>query len=223
MTTATKTRILDAAEQLFADHGFANTSMRDITAAAEVNLAAVNYHFGSKESLFIAVMERGTVPLNQERLRRLDTLETTAGSTPLGTEELVRAFLTPMFEVRSGWSEPESKDSFLKLVGRSHTGLEPTLHAKLVGQYEEVIQRFSQALVRSLPHLEPADLIWRTLFLIGSMSFTMSWAGTVLNNRPQAQLAPQEILEELIQFTAKGLSAPPRFAGRTQATPEVGQ
>ena len=142
MALETKTRILDAAERLFAEHGFSDTSMRDITTAADVNLAAINYHFGSKESLFIAVMERRTIPINRERIRRLDALEVDAGTKPVTAENLVRAFLSPMLESRSGWTESDSRDSFLKLVGRSHTELEPTLHAKLAGQYKEVIERF---------------------------------------------------------------------------------
>src|SRR5262252_5809342 len=72
---ATKDRILDAAEALFMEHGFEATSLRSITAAAGVNLAAVNYHFGSKEELFQAVLTRRLDPMNQERIELLEALE----------------------------------------------------------------------------------------------------------------------------------------------------
>src|SRR5215470_418761 len=79
----TKTRILDAAEALFTEHGFEATSLRQLTTAAGVNLAAVNYHFGSKEELFQAVLTRRLDPMNQERLDLLTGLEREAGSKAL--------------------------------------------------------------------------------------------------------------------------------------------
>jgi len=103
MISDTKERILDAAERLFADHGFPATSMRDITQEAGVNLAAVNYHFGSKEALMIAVLDRSTAPVNRARLEQLDALEAAAGDAPVETEQIVRAFLTPLFEKWCEW------------------------------------------------------------------------------------------------------------------------
>ena len=98
MAADTKERILDTAERLFADHGFPATSLRDITQEAGVNLAAVNYHFGGKEGLLIEVLERKIAPVNRSRLAQLETLETAAGSDPVPTEHLVRAFVTPLCE-----------------------------------------------------------------------------------------------------------------------------
>src|SRR6476661_10749602 len=80
---ATKDRILDAAEALFMEHGFEATSLRALTAAAGVNLAAVNYHFGSKEELFQSVLTRRLDPMNQERIDLLEKVEREAGGRPL--------------------------------------------------------------------------------------------------------------------------------------------
>src|SRR6185503_15006764 len=91
----TKTRILDAAEELFTRHGFEATSLRSLTAAAGVNLAAVNYHFGSKEVLFQAVLTRRLDPMNQERIELLEALEREGGARPPSCEKVLFAMLIP--------------------------------------------------------------------------------------------------------------------------------
>ena len=88
----TRTRILDAAEELFMQHGFEGTSMRTLTAKASVNLAAVNYHFGSKDALIEAVFRRRLDPMNAARIAELDRLETAPASAP-SSEAIIRAFL----------------------------------------------------------------------------------------------------------------------------------
>ena len=206
MAVETKDRILNAAERLFADQGFPATSLRDITNAADVNLAAVNYHFGSKEALLLAVLERTAIPVNRDRLKRLDQLEADAGGRPVEPEQLVRAFLTPLFEQRANWTEHSF--SWLKLMGRIHTEVDQQLRAKLVEHYETSLRRFSAALRLSLPHLKQTEMIWRGLFVIGSMSLTMTWGASIMASDERAQRAPMEILEELIRFTAAGMAAP---------------
>src|SRR5512134_3133369 len=90
----TKERILDAAEALFMVQGFTATSLRMITTRAGVNLAAVNYHFGSKDELVRAVFTRRLGPLNRERVALLEELEEQAGGRPLVPEQVLEAFLT---------------------------------------------------------------------------------------------------------------------------------
>src|SRR6476659_7818141 len=92
---ATKARILDAAEMLFMEHGFEATSLRAITAAAAVNLAAVNYHFGSKEELFQSVLPRRLDPMNQRRLELLTRFEAEAAPKPLPCDRILSALLIP--------------------------------------------------------------------------------------------------------------------------------
>src|SRR5512143_118352 len=96
----TKDRILDAAERLFAEHGFDATSLRMITAEAGVNLAAVNYHFRSKDALIEAVFSRCIRPLNRERLRLLAAVEEASGGAPPRLEDVIRAFVTPVIRAR---------------------------------------------------------------------------------------------------------------------------
>jgi AcrR family transcriptional regulator len=87
-TGETQSRLLDSAETLFMEHGYEATRLRQITSAANVNLAAVNYHFGGKEGLFQSVLMRRLDPLNQERLKLLDELEDGAHGTPLTAEKI---------------------------------------------------------------------------------------------------------------------------------------
>src|SRR5215472_3794191 len=98
----TKTKILNTAERLFAHHGVEATSLRAITAEAGVNLAAVNYHFQSKEALLHAVIARRLDPINQRRLAMLDACEGAAGDGPLPPAQVLDALLRPVLEILSG-------------------------------------------------------------------------------------------------------------------------
>ena len=114
----TRGKILDAAEALFAEHGFSATSVRAITTKAEVNLAALNYHFGSKDAVIDAVFSRRIAPLNQERLRLLDQLEKKSGDTVPGLEDLLSALLGPAIRLAA---DPElGGERFMRLMGRAH-------------------------------------------------------------------------------------------------------
>src|SRR5712691_4942148 len=95
----TKTRILDAAEQLFMEHGFEATSLRSLTAAAGANLAAVHYHFGSKEELFQAVLTRRLDPMNAERIELLERVERESTGRPPSCEKILFAMLIPALKL----------------------------------------------------------------------------------------------------------------------------
>ncbi len=205
MAADTKERILDTAERLFADHGFPATSLRDITQEAGVNLAAVNYHFGGKEGLLIEVLERKIAPVNRSRLVQLEELETAAGSDPVPTEHLVRAFVTPLCKT---WCKQDPVPKFMKLVGRIHAEVDQDLRAKFIKQFDTVLRRFSSAFHRGLPHLDASEVQWRVLFLVGSMAHTMTWGGPIIAIGGRKRHDPEEIFEALIQFTTAGMNAP---------------
>src|SRR6186997_2062595 len=112
-STATKPRILDAAEALFMEHGFEATSLRAITTSAGVNLAAVHYHFGSKEELFQAVLTRRLDPMNQERIDLLAKVEREAAGRPLSCEKVLFAMLIPA--LRLARDEERGGKDFLRL------------------------------------------------------------------------------------------------------------
>lgn len=168
----TKQRILDAAEQLFAEHGFADTSLRKITGRAAVNLAAVHYHFHSKEFLLEAVVLRRVEALNEERLRRLDECEQDR-SRPLTVEKVLEAFILPTVRLMQ---DPERGGVvFGRLMARLHAeSTAGSAYAKIAKtHFTGVANRFITALVKALPGVPIADIFWRTNFAVGILAQTL--------------------------------------------------
>src|ERR1035438_2335748 len=110
--TDTKDKILNAAERLIGEQGYAATSLRQIIAEAGVNLAAVHYHFGSKEDLLNAVVVRKAAPVNEARLARVDHVEAEAGSGTLDVEKVLESFLVPTAEMA------RRSPGFVRLMGQ---------------------------------------------------------------------------------------------------------
>ncbi|MBI3372448.1 MAG: TetR family transcriptional regulator [Betaproteobacteria bacterium] len=205
----TRTRILDAAEDLFMQHGFEATSMRMLTAKAGVNLAAVNYHFGSKDALIEAVFRRRLDPMNAERLAELDRLETEANGKPLPPEAIIRAFIRTSLKMvgdtRSGGR------TFVRLLGRTYTEPSKPIRA-LIGQlYCQTIERFKAAFTRALPQLPREELFWRMHFMFGTLSYTLAATDTVqmiAGTKPEDRHDARALEERLVGFLCAGLHAP---------------
>src|SRR5258707_4216539 len=170
----TKTRILDAAEHLFMEHGFEATSLRSLTSAASVNLAAVNYHFGTKEELFQAVLTRRLDHMTQERIELLERLERDAGGKPVSCEKILFAMLIPA--LRLARDEKRGGKNFLRVLGRAYADPAPFIRHFLSAQYAEMIGRYKEAFLKALPHLSRQELTWRLHFVMGALSYTL--AGT---------------------------------------------
>jgi AcrR family transcriptional regulator len=209
---STKDRILDAAERLFAEKGFAQTSLRDITAEAGVNLAAVNYHFQSKDHLIAAVFDRRIGPLNEQRLAMLDRLETEAAGSPLAVEDLLRAMLGPM--LRMGGT-PEGA-SAANLIGRAHTEPGDIFEHLFTGQFAPVAVRFMAAARRSLPDFPEVELMWRIVFSVGAMSHAIAGHRhiNVLSGGLCDTSDVDAMLDRLITFVAAGCRAPVVFTSK---------
>lgn len=201
----TKNRLLDAAERLFARDGFEATSLRAITAEAGVNLAAVNYHFQSKEALVHAVIARRMAPVNERRLQLLDACEAEAGNGPLPLDQVVDAFLRPVFEIFG----THAKD-FAPLMGRLYS--EPNEFSEKVfrDHLEPVATRFLRAYQRALPDLPLVELIWRLHFSVGAMGHTLG-AGHLLRVISNGQCDPSDTeaaIRRIKDFIMAGLAAP---------------
>src|ERR1035441_1007224 len=166
--TDTKDKILDAAERLIGEQGYAATSLRHIIAEAGVNLAAVHYHFGSKEDLLDAVVLRKVTPVNDARLAWLDRVEAEAGSGALDVEKVLESLLIPTAEIAS--RSPE----FVRLMGRMMVeGMMPRIREK---HFHAMGQRFVAALGRAIPELPREELMWRMHFTVGGMAGSPSSA-----------------------------------------------
>ena len=163
----TRSRILDVAEELFSEQGLDRVSIRDITKKARVNLAAINYHFGTKEDLIAAVFERRLVPLNKARLAALDAAERKAGRKVPTLETILEAFIFPAVECSCNKAGPGKALS--KLLGRCISEPSPEVEALLIKQFEPLVERMYAALMRALPKLSRSEIFWRMKFMFGSL------------------------------------------------------
>ena len=157
MTTSdTRTRILDAAEELFAAKGFDGTSIRAITRGAGVNVAAIHYHFGSKEEVLRGVTDRIVGPLNERRFDLLEQAIAESAPEPPSLEAVLDAFIRPDFETLRDL--PPSAAHFF---GRTYADQTPWIRQMASDQFAEVRSHFFPALAVVLPHLHIEEIGWR--------------------------------------------------------------
>ena len=171
----TKKKILDSAQRLIGSQGYAATSVRHIISEAGVNLAAIHYHFGSKEDLLAAVIARKADLVNEERMNLLDRLEAEAGTGPLSVKKVLEAWFLPMAEAADG--DP----SFVLLMGRLMS--EGMLQTIVEKHFREPAERITGALRRALPELPDEEFRWRMHFMFGAMAFTMCGAKRIYRDR----------------------------------------
>jgi AcrR family transcriptional regulator len=181
MEEATRDRLLDAAERLFAEHGYQATTMRGLTAEAEANIAAVNYHFGCKQSLLEAVVHRALAPVVEERRRRLDAL----GDAP-PVEAVVEAIVGPLIECAEG----------APLLGRLFVDPDPEMRCHVQAELSDASCQRMAVLQRALPDV-PRDELWLRLRAMY----------TVVGGHLAGTLGPCE-RAQLVTFLAAGLRAP---------------
>ena len=166
----TSEKILDAAESLFADSGYDGVSIRGITKSAGVELALVNYHFGSKEALFCRVVERRAAEINAARLKLLD--QQTGGTS---VESIIDAFNRPFLErsqLGGGWK------SYARLIAQISNSSRWT---KLVmsAQFDPISRSFVKHMQKALPAAKVDNIYWGFHFLLGAMTFTFAETGRI--------------------------------------------
>lgn len=203
----TKDRIIQAAEELVAREGFDRVSLRDITAAADVNLAAVHYHYGSKDGLIDALLTRYIRPINLDRLRLLEQAEAEFGEKPVPVERILEAFMRPMLD-RLG-EHGISAMLFFKMVGRCMSERSYRLPDELMPVFEQVAARYVQALRRTLPEIPEDVILWRMHFVFGSVAHTLAHSENLekISKGRSGEVTPEQVMHRLISFTSAGLRA----------------
>lgn len=214
--TDIRERILNVAERLFMQYGYEGTSMRQITGEAGVNLAAVNYHFGSKEGLIQEVFRRRLEGLNEERMRVLDQAEQAADGKPLKPWQIVDGFFGTL--LRMAEDERRGGLTFMQLLGRTLTEPSEFIRTFLAHADRAVVERYKAALFRALPDVPKSEIVWRFHFMLGATSYAM--AGTdalrVITDwgieDETAMNRLDRLLPRLMSFLMGGLRAPlPQF------------
>lgn len=207
-TSATRERLIRAAERCFTEHGYEAASLRQITRLAGVNLASVNYHFSSKKELWLEIMQRRLVPLNAERVRLIEAARAaTPAGRPLPVEQICEAMLLPLLR-----AFPESRSSSVcvaRMVGRAINvpqSLSRELNRRNLDEFWRI---FHAALRDALPGVPAAELDWKFYFLMSSMIGALAWQGRQPGVERQLNTENLEpMLRRLSVFIASGLQPP---------------
>ena len=201
-SNSTKERILGAAESLFAQRGFDGASLRQLTSAAGVNLAAVNYHFGSKEKLVEQIFRRRLDALNNSRL---EALALVAGNENTTIEDVLAAFIRPALDL----SHDESGSLFMRVLARAFAEHDDTLRQFLSENYGHVMRQFTAEFARLLPQLSKQELYWRIDLVSGALTHAMSGFGMIQRKSEVSETVHREqTAQHLIRFAVAGMSHP---------------
>ncbi len=186
--------------------------MRDITTRASVNLAAVNYHFGSKKGLIAAIFSRHLEPLNAERI---DCLTQVEQEETLTLESILEAFIRPV--VAYYLSEPVGNTAFIRLMSRCLN--EPPTHiAHVKHHFDPLMDRFQRAFAQALPIHSPSEIFWGLHFTIGTMHHTLHVLSQLqhLPNCPDEPIEGESVTKHLIAYAAAGIRAQHHHASPSQ-------
>ncbi|HEU4669719.1 MAG TPA: TetR/AcrR family transcriptional regulator [Dyella sp.] len=220
----TRRRLLDAAEHLFIERGYEGLSMRQITAHAGANLAAVNYHFGSKDAMLRELLSERLDRLNEERLQLLDACE--AAGPPPDCETILGILFVPAMQLGR---DPCAGPSFLRLLGRVYSDASPFIRDHLQQHYRPIFGRFFDAFARALPHVPRSELGLRLHFALKSLSGVLATddMDELVAELSMGQTIPDaELLARLVALVAPALTAPlgtPAQVGKIHRLQQLGQ
>ena len=199
---STKDRILGAAEELFAQFGFSGTSLRQVTSRADVNIAAVNYHFGSKENLVNEVFRRRMDGMSADRL---SALKAAVDHSPGELEPILAAFVEPALALAQ---DRHGGGAFVRVVARAYAEKNDSLRKFLSDHYGHVLRDFAKAIATCVPSLSKEELYWRLDFLAGALTYAMADFGLIKRPAGVSEKAHRErAARELIRFAAAGFKS----------------
>jgi len=198
-------RLLDAAEELFCEHGFEGTSIREIAAAAGCNIASVNYYFGGKDKLYVEVWRRHLVGLRDARIASIDAVMSQSNSAP-HLEDLLRSYANKFIEALVG----ESKSPrFIKLMAREMVDRHLPPNMFLEEMIIPVMTVMQKALMRICPGLAESKAQLAILSIVGQLMHTvgtkMMFEQTDNLELPKFDLT--EVVNHIVKFSAAGIKA----------------
>lgn len=212
---STRERILHTAARLFSERGFDSVSLRDITTDADVNVAAVNYHFGSKVGLLKVVFDHYATPVNAARMKLLDECDRKRGDSPPAVEDILWALLSPAFHAPASGDEGRY---FRRMLGRMSSSANPDVRHILFSTFDTVATRFVDMMASACPDLPREELFWRLTCVYGAMMFAQADNGRILtlagNSFDSTKM--DDALKYMIPFLTAGFTLPPGAkAGKT--------
>lgn len=212
MTSSTIDRILDAAEVEFAAHGFVETSLRTITSKAKVNLAAVNYHFGSKKGLIQAVTDRFLGPLTKNLQTQLSAYEMALTETQ-GDEQELQVLLGILARSCQQVSQQNhhSLAVFARLINTAYSQSQGHLRKHLTKQYGASFMYFMKLLRRHMPPMTHEQFFWRFHYLLGILVFSISSSEALLaicEREYASSRSLDQIMADIVPVMASAAQAP---------------
>ena len=175
---ATRERILDAAEALFAAEGYAGVTVRQIMRRAGADVALAYYHFGSKRDLFDAVLLRRAEHMNALRLKALEEVEDRHPDDAPTVEEIIAAFTNPLIDLLA--TDHDEWQHYMALIAQVNNS--PEWGGELMTRYfDPLVNRFIEALRKALPDCDEAEIFWSYHFLSGALTLTFAETGRLDN------------------------------------------
>lgn len=203
--TGSPVKILEAAERLFAERGFAETTMREIAKASGVNQALIRYYFGNKELLFDTVFKRRGLEISGRRHVALDALE--ARDEPPSVRELLDAYLRPQWQIIDSGPGGEA---FIRMQARLHTETSERAFRLRREVYDASVRRYIAAFRRALPMVSAEEMNWRMTFMIGTYLYMLAGVDRIhdFSDVPVKRDDRETVFVHLLRFIEGGMRAP---------------
>jgi AcrR family transcriptional regulator len=204
----TKTRILEAAEKLIVQYGPEKATLRRITAEAGVNLAAINYHFGSKANLENAILARFLDPFEVRRIQLLEAAEKQAGDRGPTLERVIRCYLTPLLEFSDRYPDHDRIFAGLYKMFDDDTRFKDQIQKML----QHTFQCYTETLFQILPDMPRETVIVRLTFMWSTAHALIdSWLTGSFLTDSGLSVTDAGYLDHLVAFIAAGFRAPLRI------------
>lgn len=199
----TRTRILDAAERLIAERGFNGVSVREITAEARANTAAVHYYFRRKEELLEAVVDRRAGILVGERLKRIQAL--LSGPKPPSLEALILAYVAP--GVTECFDSDDLRKQFGRVRARFSQETDPAMRMIMRRHFHKPGAEFIDAVATIMPQLTRRELQWRFHIMVGAIIYLMAQPGKVQAVDGETDTYNPDDMQEALRYFLPMLTA----------------